>query len=127
MALNSAASGSWPGGAAPVIAGVALLSLAGCTSYQPLPHDPAWSGGYSGAIVPSSSYTRPPSYPSPPRYYQLPPDPQPAPPPSGGSWLIPRADAAEPPPLRPVPPPELHPVDQSCGWWRLCNFWSGSW
>jgi len=122
--MDRAASGPWPGRAAPVVAGVALLWLAGCTSYQPVPHYPVWSGGY-GTAAPLLSYRPQPSYPLPPRYFQPPPDPQPAPSPSGGSWLN-RAEAAELPPLRPVPPPELHPVDPSCGWWRLCNFWSGS-
>jgi hypothetical protein len=116
MTSASAASGPWPGRAAPVIAGAALLWLAGCTSSQPVPHYyPAWSGGY-GITAPSPSYI-------PPRYFQPQPEPQSAPSP-GGSWLIPRAEAAEP--QRPAPPPELHPVDPSCGWWRLCNLWSGS-
>lgn len=26
----------------------------------------------------------------------------------------------------PVPAPDEQPIDQSCGWWRLCNLWSGS-
>jgi hypothetical protein len=26
----------------------------------------------------------------------------------------------------PVPAPDEQPVDPSCGWWRLCNLWSGS-
>jgi hypothetical protein len=91
---------------------VALLWLAGCTSSPPVPQYPVWSGGYGSASAPSPSYLPPPFYPSPPRYFQPPPDPQPAPSPSGGSWLIPRAKAAEPPPpLRPVSPSPLRPVD----------------
>jgi hypothetical protein len=26
----------------------------------------------------------------------------------------------------PLPDGNSVPVDQSCGWWRLCNLWSGS-
>jgi hypothetical protein len=132
--LSRAAFGPRPGRAIPVIAAVALLWLAGCTSYQPVEQYPAWSGGgYGGTIIPSPSYRPSPSY-SPPS----------APQPSGGSWLVPRAEAEEPPPLRPVSPPELHPVDpdppalrflppvtlsppadatECIGWWRICHFY----
>jgi hypothetical protein len=27
---------------------------------------------------------------------------------------------------QPVPAPYEQPVDPGCGWWRLCNLWSGS-
>jgi hypothetical protein len=30
------------------------------------------------------------------------------------------------PTFEPVPVPDEQPVDPACGWWRLCNLWSGS-
>jgi hypothetical protein len=75
------------------------------------------------------------AWPMSPYYYYTPQPPY-TPPPSSGGWITGTANAGEthppdqtpyrPEPLRPVDPPDAHPVDPSCGWWRLCNFWSGS-
>jgi hypothetical protein len=115
---------------------VATLLLAGCsasapvTSYQP--------------PVPQQNYPATVNVPNDWTYsnggYYAPPRPAPAAPalPSYFPNVIPRAEAhttpepyrpepaaPEPVPLRPVDPPDSHPVDPSCGWYRLCNFWSG--
>jgi hypothetical protein len=134
------------GGAALAI--MAALLLAGCTAGQPVAYQPVtqpylWHSGPGGYYV-HSPY-------GPDRYVAPSPYAQPvAPPPvSYVPNVIPRAEAAEPytppsvaqpytpapamqpdpqpTPLRAVDAPGERPVDSSCGWWRLCNFWgSGS-
>jgi hypothetical protein len=128
---------------------MALLLLAGCTASQPVAYQPVqqpylWHSGPGGYYVHSpygnDRYVAPSPY-APPA--------QAAPPPTYIPNVIPRAEAAEPytppslaqpytpaaavqpdpppTPLRAVEAPGERPVDSSCGWWRLCNFWgSGS-
>jgi hypothetical protein len=110
-----------------VIAGVAL-SLAGCTAYQPPQYypptwNPPWNYSYSDD---RSYFAGPRAAPPAPNYSWRPPIAAPAP--HSSFSFIPSAEAAPAPqtPLRRIDPPEMHPVDPSCGWWRLCNLWSGS-
>jgi hypothetical protein len=90
--------------AAPVMA---LALLAGCAVPPPAPYVPAayaspvngWNGVYRPAVT--DRIVVPPVV-----QQQQTPDP-----------------AFQP---EPVPAPYEQPVDPSCGWWRLCNLWSGS-
>jgi hypothetical protein len=90
--------------AAPVVA----LVLAGCMVPPPAPNVPVsytplvdtWDGLYR-TTYPAVSY-RP----------AAPPVVRPQPEPTFNP--------------EPVPAPDEQPIDQSCGWWRLCNLWSGS-
>jgi hypothetical protein len=128
---------------------MALVLLAGCTASQPVAYQPARyypvdspaAGYYVHSPYGYDRYVAPPPYYAPPA--------QAAPPPTYIPNVIPRAEAAEPytpssvaqpytpaaavqpdpppTPLRAVDAPGERPVDSSCGWWRLCNFWgSGS-
>jgi len=102
--------------AMPVLAG---LALAGCTApMQPYPETLPYDWSYWN----SGNYVARPA----PTYSWRPPVSAPAPAPSSPFSVIPNAEAVPLTPLRPVDPPESHPVDPSCGWWRLCNFWGGS-
>lgn len=104
--------------AVPVIAG---LALAGCMGTPPMQQYPAMWGAPGGSYAPSVDPYR--YYPPPGSYLPT----ASATPKSGGSWVSPRvAPPAPPASLRPIDPPEEQPIDPSCGWWRLCNLWSGS-
>lgn len=111
------------GCATPVVMAGAALALTGCTDSVPVQRD---TPIYTITVPDRWPYRDNGTYAPPVAY----PRPAPAPPPSYS--FIPRAEAAPaapqttPPPLRPVDPPDAVPVDQSCGWWRLCNLWSGS-
>jgi hypothetical protein len=98
--------------AAPVVA----LALAGCMVPPPAPYVPAsyaspvgtWGGIYRSTYpAVSSSY-----HPAIPPVVEHAPQPV----------------ALPEPPFEPeaVPAPDEQPIDPSCGWWRLCNLWSGS-
>jgi hypothetical protein len=109
-----------------LVAGCAVLALAGCTTAE---QAPPW------ARQPSYSYAPPRVY-APPRAYLPPqaplpsygdPDPPPhavAPRPAAPSPAPPSV-AAGPAPARHIPP-VLEPADPDCGWWRLCNLWAGT-
>jgi len=87
--------------AAPVIG----LALAGCMVPPPAPYVPAsygpQAGTWGGVYRPAATYRQL----APPVAQQTP-----------GQTFEPE----------PVPAPDEQPVDPSCGWWRLCNLWSGS-
>jgi hypothetical protein len=113
----------------PALAIAGTVMVVACTGPPPAPaysYDP---NSYYGSAS-AQRYGYPPPYYQPayqPLYrpyspaYSEPPIEQPK---SAGFSLIPPAGAGE---LRPqAPPPSASPqkIDPSCGWWRLCNFWS---
>jgi hypothetical protein len=129
---------------------MAPLLLAGCTASQPVAYQQPMPRYYQYSVQPQAGgyYVHSPyGYD---RYVAPSPYAQPVtPPPTYIPNVIPRAEAAEPytppsvaqpytpaaavqpdpppTPLRAVDAPGERPVDSSCGWWRLCNFWgSGS-
>jgi hypothetical protein len=84
------------------VAGLAMM-LTGCAvppPYVPISYAPpdTW-GGMSRTTFPAVSYR-----PAVPPVVRHTPEPT----------------------FEPVPPPDEQPVDPACGWWRLCNLWSGS-
>jgi hypothetical protein len=116
-----------------LLAGSAVLLLAGCTTAQ-----------QSSPGAPYASYYPPPypnyvpqrSRPSVPDYAELEPVPRPNPvppvrserPPSVGSQPSPAR--VDPPPSRVAEaprrapsPPQMIQEPETCGWWRLCHFW----
>jgi hypothetical protein len=133
--------------ARPAAAVIALLTAA-CTANQPPTPTYRVDGGMAYDVPPSptwglrhlckpgtniNAYTRSvcaeyglPVPPEPPPQMQAAPQP----PGPSGNWVVGGANAGEthPPTGQSHPDPDPHPipVDQSCGWWRLCNFWSSS-
>jgi hypothetical protein len=107
-----------------LLAGVAVVALAGCTAGQ-IPAQ--WSGRPQYYADPSPyvwqrpapvpySYappSRPRSAPLPPADDPIPDQAQLVPPPA----VIPRAP--------PTPRPVLVPADPDCGWWDPCLLWMG--
>jgi hypothetical protein len=106
---------------------IVMALLAGCTTpgAPPLQEYPGtvnvpddWSYRNGGYFAPSRPAPAPPPPHNPWSFIpsaEAAPDPQPAP--------APRYSAA--PPLRQIPPADsgFVPADNSCGWYRLSNFW----
>jgi len=91
---------------------------------------PAVNYGYLTSPAPTGHYLRRASpdfsaYGAPPQppVYQAPPAPQP--PPSSSWSFVPSAAAATTSSRREPDPPVAVEHGDGCGWWRLCNFWSG--
>jgi hypothetical protein len=109
-----------------LLAGCGALALAGCTTAQQAPQQPAWAAYYGlprTYAAPVRSYTAPqsalPYYGEPnpaARFIQPQPQaPSPAPPPVASRPFPPRIEA-----------PALQPADPDCGWWDPCQFWAGT-
>jgi hypothetical protein len=109
---------------------MAAILLTACTAtepmqpyYSPAPPPNVWN-------PPSETYSNGGYYAPQPRSYG-PVYPQPAPLPQRTFSLVPQAEAAPAPqqwheaapPPREIDPPYTVPIDPSCGWWRLCNFY----
>ncbi len=110
----------------------ALVLLAGCTASAPPNY------GYGTPALPGSAINMPGPYTN--RGFYAPRQFVPVPPPLTYSFAPPAEtrrsinpampefhETPAPAPLRPVDPPDdALELDHSCGWWRLCNLWSGS-
>jgi hypothetical protein len=106
-----------------LLAGCAVLALAGCTTAEQAPQ---WSARPRYYYAPPRAYVAPQPPQAPLPYYGD-PDPPPgyAATPASTPSPAPPAVASRPLPAR-IAPPAMEPADPDCGWWRLCNLWVGS-
>jgi hypothetical protein len=124
---------------APALAGAISLVVAACVQSPPPAQYPVVFGNSGpGSLYSPTSYT-PPARPQAGTWYSS-PDPGRASPELQQRYLAPSpvvTRGPEPgvpqvvtyPAALPMPAPNAPdevPIDPSCGWWRLCNLWSGS-